>query len=128
MYEVQTEVFSLLKESKKLDKLTNGVYDYVPEKTKTPYVTFGQITSLPSDSKTDEGEKVTVALEIWSENKGRKEAVMIMNEVEDTLKEEFDLETAYIIHQKVVSREVWEEAYGLYHAIIEKEYVLGWDD
>lgn len=128
MYEVQTKVFSLLKGNENLGEMTNGVYDYVPEKTKTPYVTFGQITSLPSDTKTDDGEKVTVALEVWSESKGRKEAVMIMNEIESSLKEEIELDTAYLISQKVVSREVFEETYGLYHAIFEKEFSIGWDD
>lgn len=128
MFEVQSKVFSLLDSDESLNKLVNGVFDYVPEKTKTPYVTFGHVLSSSSETKTDDGEKISVTLEIWSENKGRKEAILIINAIEKILKAEVELDTAFLISQKVINREVWEEAYGLYHATVEIEFEIEWEE
>ncbi|PEN61616.1 DUF3168 domain-containing protein [Bacillus wiedmannii] len=128
MYEVQQKVYSRLDSDKELKKMVRGIFDYVPEKTKTPYVTFGHILSSSDGSKTDNGEKITVTLDIWSESKGRKEAVSIVNRIEKILEADVQLDTAFLITQKVTNREVWEEAPGLYHATVETEFQIEWED
>lgn len=128
MYEVQQKVFSVLNADSTLLSKVNGVYDYVPEKTPVPYVTFGHVQSSSEGSKTDDGEKITVTLDIWSESKGRKEAVSILNIIENILKADVVLDTAFLIDQKVTNREVWEESYGLYHATLEIEFLIEWEE
>ncbi|UDY80762.1 tail protein [Geobacillus phage GR1] len=128
MYEIQQKVFSLIDSNSEIKKLTRGIYDYVPEKTKTPYITFGPIISDSDDTKTSDGEIVTVTLDIWSESKGRKETVTIINTIENILEQnEVDLDTAILISQKVVHREVEEENYGLYHGVIDIQFRIVWD-
>jgi hypothetical protein len=128
MYEVQQKVFSVLNADATLLSKVNGVYDYVPEKTSVPYVTFGHVQSSSEGSKTDDGEKITVTLDIWSESKGRKEAVNILSIIENILKADVELDTAFLIDQKVTNREVWEESYGLYHATLEIEFLIEWEE
>jgi len=40
------------------------VYDYVPQSTVFPYVTFGHMLSSAEGSKADSGEKITVTLDV----------------------------------------------------------------
>lgn len=126
--EVQQKLFSALDKDAKLKKSVRGVYDYVPEKTKTPYVTFGQTNSSSADNKTGEGEKIIATIDIWSENKGRKQVVDIMKQIEDIVKTEIVLDTADVIWQKTLSREVAEVAYGLYQGTLEIEVLIEWND
>lgn len=128
MFEVQQKIFSSLKSSVELSKLVTGVFDYVPEKAKTPYVTFGQILSTSENTKTDKGEKLNFFLEIWSESKGRKESVQILTLIEKALEVEFEMDSTFIIEQKTINREVVEEAYGLYHATLEFQVILEWEE
>jgi hypothetical protein len=128
MFEVQQKVFAALDSNAELKAKVTGIFDYVPEKTICPYVTFGHIQSSSEDTKTDNGEKVTVTLDIWSESKGRKEAVTILALIEDILKNRVTLDSAFLISQKVTNREVWEESYGLYHATLEIEFLLEWEE
>ena len=128
MLELQQKVFSVLNNSQDLKSQVKGVFDYVPEKTVCPYVTFGHVISTPNKSKTDDGETITVTLDIWSESKGRKEAVTILSTIENILEADVELDTAFLISQKVTNREVWEESYGLYHATLEIEFQIEWED
>jgi hypothetical protein len=128
MYEIQQKVFSLIDKDEKIKSATNGIYDYVPEKTKTPYITFGPIISDSDDTKTSDGEIATVTLDIWSESKGRKETVTIINVIETILEQnEIELDTATLLSQKVTHREVEEENYGLYHGVIDIQFRIVWD-
>jgi hypothetical protein len=128
MYEVQTKVYGMLATDAELKAKVTGVFDFVPEQTVVPYVTFGHVTSSSERSKTDDGELITITLDIWSESKGRKEAVTIMNMIENILKADVVLDTAFLLSQKVTNREVWEETYGLYHATVEIEFLIEWEE
>lgn len=128
MYEVQQKVYGMLVSDSELKTKVTGIFDYVPEKTVVPYVTFGHIASTSDGSKTDNGEKITVTFDIWSESKGRKEAVTIINLIENILKADVELDTAFLISQKVINRDIWEESYGLYHGTVEIEFQIEWED
>src|SRR5699024_9601523 len=84
-----------------------------PEKTKLPYATFGKINSRPIGSKVSTGEAISVSIDIWSEAKGKKEIVDILAALETALEDEVTLNSAQLISQKIINREVWEESYGL---------------
>ena len=128
MFEVQQKIFNAIDSSEEFKKISNGIYDFVPEKTKTPYATFGQILSKEETTKTDNGEALQFIIEIWSESKGRKEVVQILTEIEKALEKEITLDTASVIEQKVTNRDVVEEALGFYHATLEIKIILEWED
>ena len=128
MFEVQQKIFNAIDSSEEFKKISNGIYDFVPEKTKAPYATFGQILSKEETTKTDNGEALQFIIEIWSESKGRKEVVQILTEIEKALEKEITLDTASVIEQKVTNRDVVEEALGFYHATLEIKIILEWED
>jgi hypothetical protein len=128
MYEIQQKSFSRLSQDTELGSMTTGVFDYVPEKTKVPYVTFGRLSSSDEGSKTTDGETVELEVDIWSEGRGKKESVTILKRIEDLFKEELDLDSALLFSQKIINREVEEEAYGLYRGSLTVSFKLQWED
>ena len=128
MLEVQQKVFQTLLTNTNLVSKVTGIFDSVPENTNLPYVTFGKIASQPLNTKTSDGEMISVSMDIWSEKQGKKETVDIMSEIELTLKTELELDTATLISQRVINREVWEETYGLFTGTIEFEIKTIWEE
>ena len=128
MLEVQQKVFQALLTNTNLVSKVTGIFDSVPENTNLPYVTFGKIASQPLNTKTSDGEIISVSMDIWSEKQGKKETVDIMSEIELTLKTELVLDTATLISQRVINREAWEETYGLFTGTIEFEIKTIWEE
>lgn len=128
MFEIQQKIFQSLQANQTLIAKVVGVYDFVPEKTPLPYVTFGKIGSLPLTSKIENGESVIVTIDIWSEGKGRKEVVDIMSEIENILKNEISLSDSEVLSQKIINREVWEETYGLFTGTIDVKIEIMWEE
>ncbi|WP_028390549.1 DUF3168 domain-containing protein [Bacillus cihuensis] len=118
LYEVQTKVYEAL------TSISTKVYDYVPEGTQSPYITFGQMTSS-SEGLSD--ERVSVALEVWSEGKGRKECISILNEIERALQADLELVTASVIQQKIAQTEIIPHQ-GLYQGIVTIEFQIDWNE
>lgn len=128
MLEVQQKVFQALLTNTNLVSKVTGIFDSVPENTNLPYITFGKIASQPLNTKTSDGEMISVSIDIWSEKQGKKETVDIMSEIELTLKTELVLDTATLISQRVINREAWEETYGLFTGTIEFEIKTIWEE
>lgn len=128
MLEVQQKVFQALLTNTNLVSKVTGIFDSVPENTNLPYVTFGKIASQPLNTKTSDGEMISVSIDIWSEKQGKKETVDIMSEIELALKTELVLDTATLISQRVINREAWEETYGLFTGTIEFEIKTIWEE
>lgn len=81
LWEVQKSVYSCLIGNAELMGLITGVFDEVKEGAALPYVTIGDDTANPYDSKTTNGEEITITLHCWSLGPGKKEAKLIMNAV-----------------------------------------------
>lgn len=128
MYEVQQKIYAALTGSDDLTKTITGIFDYVPEKTVMPYITFGHINSMTDWTKDSEGETIKFTLDIWSTAKGRKEAVQILTLVEKVLEAEIQLDTASISNQQVTQRDVLEESYGLFHAFVDIQFQIWWEE
>lgn len=121
LFEAQGAVFSRLEPT-----LTTieGIFDYVPEKTEFPYVVIGRTYATPNKTKTSTGERIEVTLDVWSDSKGKKETIKIVNEIEASLAEELTVEGAFVISQEITSIEVLEEVNNLYHGTVVFEILL----
>lgn len=68
----------LLANSALMSKIT-GVFDAVPENQAFPYVTIGDVTSIPYRTFDGFGEECTITLHIWSRYNGFREAAEILD-------------------------------------------------
>jgi len=128
MFEVQQAIFQHLSLNKDLTDIVTGIFDFVPEKTVLPYVTFGEIHSQPLTSKVENGETVMVSIDAWSETKGRKEVAKILYEIEKKLETELTVPGVELISQKITNRKSWEESYGLFTGQIDIEVKIMWEE
>jgi hypothetical protein len=62
-----------------------AVYDDVPQGTREPYVTFGDIATSDWSTKESRGEEHFVTLHVWSRERGRKQAYDIIAEIDSAL-------------------------------------------
>ena len=87
-FNVQTAVFSALAASTEVQGLLGNppaIYDHVPPGAAFPYATFGGVTAIPYDTKTETGVEQVVTLNIWSRYRGAMEAKDIMQATYDAL-------------------------------------------
>lgn len=61
------------------------VYDYVKENTPFPYITIGDETERPWDTKTGNGSEVEHEIHLWSQRKGYKENKGLAQKVMDAI-------------------------------------------
>ncbi|MFC0559683.1 DUF3168 domain-containing protein [Halalkalibacter alkalisediminis] len=124
LYDAQVSVFKRLESNLELMEQITDTYDYVPSETDFPYIVLGRAYSTPEKTKTTDGERIEITLDIWSIYQGKKETVEIMKLVEASLIEDLLIEDALVISQEVKSREVLEEANDLYHGTVIFEILL----
>lgn len=122
LFETQETIFKRLTEE--LGNKVNGVFDYVPEDTKLPYIVIGRVYSVPEKTKTTEGERIEVELDIWSSAKGKKETINIVNLIKNALEDDLVIPGADVIDQEIKSIEVLEEINDLYHGTVVFEVLL----
>lgn len=48
------------------------VYDDVPQQAEPPYIEIGDATAAPDDDKSSNGETITIAIELFGGDRGRK--------------------------------------------------------
>jgi hypothetical protein len=78
---LQQAIFQQLNNDTNLKPMIKGVFDQVPEGTSLPYVQIGDFTNNPYDTKTDNGEDITLTLHVWSGGPGKTEAEIILDSV-----------------------------------------------
>ena len=57
------------------------VYDFVPQDSAFPYVVIGADTSVPADTKTNDGQEFTLTIHVWDKAAGRKSVKTTMEAV-----------------------------------------------
>ena len=81
---VQVAVKTALQNNAAFGTLVGGtgtlarIYDHVDQASAFPYVTLGDTTALPFDTKDKTGMEQTFTVHVWSRYRGRKEAQDIM--------------------------------------------------
>lgn len=76
---IQAGFYQVLTSHQPLMDAIEGVFDGVPSEQAFPYVTLGEQTPNPFDTKTSTGEEIVWTLHCWSRYPGRAEAYRILN-------------------------------------------------
>jgi len=97
-----------------------NVFDDVPQRTKFPYVTIGDIETRDWGTQNSTGHEHIVTLHIWSDHRGRKEVQTIIAEVDDALDDkDLILQDHTLINLHVVFWSALRDLEGdAYHGII----------
>lgn len=79
MFELQKGIFNNLTSDPSLTAKVSGVFDSVEEDQAFPYVTIGEPSMLPFETKQKFGEELSIVIHAWSTYAGKKECYEIMN-------------------------------------------------
>lgn len=79
LWELQKALFARLSGDAALKLKVKGVYDEVSENQLYPYVTVGEPTVSPFETKLTYGENITIVLHSWSQYNGKRESYEILN-------------------------------------------------
>lgn len=82
---VQEIVLAKLKASSSLMALITGVFDFVSEDTKMPYVTIGEDIHNDWSTETSNGTDCNITIHTWSNYLGRRETKLIQGEIYNAL-------------------------------------------
>ena len=103
------------------------VFDYLPEMAALPFITLGNVTVADQSAKVVEETKVTVAIHIWSDYKGRFEVNNIAECIISLLtSEQLDLsqDDFYVFAQEVTFYETYPEEDSGYNSVISFELYI----
>lgn len=65
----------------------NKIYDYAPPLAGFPYITLGRTSVFDWSTGTESGSEHILTLHVWSQAKGRKEVLQVMERVGALLRE-----------------------------------------
>ncbi len=61
------------------------IKDHIPQPTVFPYISIGETSAGPFDTKTEDGMEQTFTIHTWSRHRGLKEVKQIMGAIVDVL-------------------------------------------
>jgi hypothetical protein len=79
----------------------NKIFDYAPPQAGFPYITFGRTSVFDWSTGTDSGSEHILTLHVWSQAKGRKEVLEVMERIGTVLQ---DLSLVLSDHHLVLLR------------------------
>lgn len=102
LWPLQEALFKRLSEDEALNAKVQGVFDEVGEDQLYPYVTIGDPTVNPFETKTSYGEDIPWVLHCWSRYTGKKECMEILNLMLQAItKEPFVIEGFSLLRVKI---------------------------
>lgn len=81
LIDLQKAILDKLKGDATLMTMVTGIFDYVPDKQKMPYISIGFVNSLPYRTHSRLGEEMFYDIHIWSAHEGNREAGFILKRV-----------------------------------------------
>lgn len=83
-WELQQSIYQTLSSDTALSALLGGakIYDYVPQRTRPPYITIGMSMEQDWSTSTENGREHIITLHSWTENRGQKQARQIITEIQ----------------------------------------------
>ncbi len=86
LYEVQKSVLSrLLADTVMISLVADRIFDNPPETAVFDYVSFGDHTAIPWNTKTDNGQQLTFVIHAWSRESSRAKLLQILKALQDSL-------------------------------------------
>ncbi|KAA6450951.1 DUF3168 domain-containing protein [Bacillus swezeyi] len=80
LWELQKAIYERLSTDEALNAVITGIFDNPDKNTEFPYVTIGEDTSTPFETKVTFGENITTVLHVWSRAEdGKREAKEILS-------------------------------------------------
>lgn len=90
------------------------IFDRPSPDSTFPYVTIGNLTALPWDTKTSDGMEATVQIDVWSKHKGMSEAAAIMDAIVAALDDQsFSVSGHTLINCRMTFSEMLDDPDGL---------------
>lgn len=80
-WELQKAIYGALTGDSTLMAMITGVHDHVPQGTAFPYVTIGEASAVDWRTVGHDGMELTLVLHVWSRERGRKEAKLVLAEI-----------------------------------------------
>lgn len=97
-------IYQLLANSKELENLGVNVFTYVPQDTKYPYIYLGQMNISDHSTKTSNGFNLINEINIYSQERGNKQSVIISHIVKELLESSsLNLKYYTLINLKLLS-------------------------
>jgi len=81
MWQLQKAIYDQLSGDAALGVLVNGIYDYVPEGSQSPYVVIGDMKSQGWYNLSSAGTEIDVVIETYDRNRGSKNSLEIMSRI-----------------------------------------------
>lgn len=82
---IQDAVYDRLSQDTGITSKVKGVFDYVKQNQKMPFVVLGEIASTKYKTKIQKGEEITQTIYVVSSYRGKKETEEIINAIETAL-------------------------------------------
>jgi hypothetical protein len=102
LWPLQVAIVQRLESDAALNAVIKGVFDGVEKGQKFPYVTVGDPTMVPFETKSSFGEETTVVLHCWSQHEaGKEEAYKILNLMFKALSPRLQVEGFTLFNMKV---------------------------
>jgi hypothetical protein len=79
LWPLQVAIYQRLSLDPVISEMVTGVFDSVGEDQAFPYITIGEPSLLPFDTKNTFGEEVSLVIHVWSDYAGKKECYDILN-------------------------------------------------
>ena len=90
-----------------------NIFDEAPREATPPYVVFGDATARDWSSSTDRGTEQFAVLDVWSLQRGVREALDIADRVAAVLDDAaLALDSHHLVNLRLVSQETKREASG----------------
>jgi len=84
-YEVQKRIYEILNNDYDLKEIVTGVYDFVPDDQKFPFVVIGEADWTDRGSESTEGYSGVLTMHVWDRGRGRKTVLSIQKRIDELL-------------------------------------------
>ena len=83
LFDLQKKIFAAINVYAVKNKA--GIYDYIPEKAKLPYVVLGDDSESPFDTKVLKGHETTSRIYVWGKQRGMSQVKGLLNTISNLL-------------------------------------------
>lgn len=111
LYDFQKKVYQNLNVTD-VKAVAKGIYDYIPEGSKFPYIIIGEDRADSYNTKTEKGKEITTTIYVWAESRGMLDVKKLLGLIEEKLAKDLDIFEFHEIETIEASRESVEYVQG----------------